>query len=203
MCAHVQMLTLAAACTHSRTQATAATVLGGTEAVAAAPPRYGDRHGDCRHLPHMTGAQRARQSMIDRRSCLLDLERPRSQRRQQPSPARPATCCRVSSSIVLVDAPARERRAAHAAAPAAATVRSTPQNAIEKKGSSEETLPSCTFLPSCIREIELDPVTRCVKFGRVAPSRSRDESPTSSPPASEQSGTGGLTPMRATSPERF
>ena len=61
-----------------------------------------------------------------------------AQRRKHRSPTCPATCWRVRPSVVLVDAPARQRCAAHAPATEAAAARSRRRGAIkrEKKGAT-------------------------------------------------------------------
>ena len=54
------------------------------------------------------------------RCCLLDGERPHSQPHLHTSPTSTAARCQVRPSGILVDAPARQRCAAHARATAAA-----------------------------------------------------------------------------------
>ena len=76
--------------------------------------------------------RRAIQRMT-RRSCQLGFERQWSQRRQQPTPTCPRTWCRARPAVALVDAPTRQRRAAHAPATEAATARSRLEGAIKRR----------------------------------------------------------------------
>ena len=61
---------------------------------------------------------------MTRRSCQLDVQRPSAEHRQQPSATHTASCCRAKKSVVLVDAPMRQRCAGHALAAEAATASS-------------------------------------------------------------------------------
>ena len=76
--------------------------------------------------------RRAIQRMT-RRSCQLDLERQRSQRRQHPTPTCPRTWCRVRPALPLVDSPTRQRRAAHALAAEAAMASSRRRGPIKRR----------------------------------------------------------------------
>ena len=76
-----------------------------------------------RHLS-VSAAAAARASMA---------ARPRGQRRLHPSSARAATCRRARPSVVLVDAPAGESRAAHALAAETSAARRSAEDAIKKR----------------------------------------------------------------------
>ena len=84
-----------------------------------------------------------------RRCRLLDPRRPGGQRRLQPSTASTASCSRARPSVVLLDAPTCQRRAAHMAAAEAATARRRRSNTMEKKCVAINHSVKRLFLPSC------------------------------------------------------
>ena len=77
--------------------------------------------------------QPASQSKIDRRRCHLDLDKPRSQRRQPASAKLSESCWRIDSSTVTVDEPTRQRCAVHQLATQAAATRSRRGGAIKRR----------------------------------------------------------------------
>ena len=128
-------------------------MLGGIARSAVAPSQLCDRCSGRRHFPRAARQQRTSQSMIG----MAQLP-PRSQEAMQPAPA--AAFADAPGNLLPSENIGRPGRCAGGSATCGSYARRRGGDGVAGSSNRHISLPSCAFLPSCIREIGREAVTR-------------------------------------------